>query len=213
VIGAVRTVSRQSAEHAPERRGEEPSVIFLLYPSESSMATVEAREAVQKLISKNKAPALIQTHEEFVGLFEQYLDSIKYKDEVPTYSNFAAWLGHYSASSVYAFFKKHPETRDSVAELLADVIVEKAITGKYRDAVAIFTLKNRCNWTDKKESISRYETGEIASADEARENVKAIMKSLGYDERYRPRKGAEQNMNELQDRIIRLAEAKAESNG
>lgn len=173
------------------------------------MATAEARNAVEKLIAKNRAPALIQTHEEFVGLFEQYLDAIKKTDEVPTYSNFATWLGNYSRYSIYRFFEKHPESRDAVAELLADALVEKAITGKFRDAVTIFTLKNRCNWTDKKESISRHETGEIATADEARANVKAIMKSLGFDERYRPRKGAEKNVEDMEDRIIRLAEAKA----
>lgn len=174
------------------------------------MATVEARQAVEKLIMKNRAPALIQTHEEFVGLFEQYLDAIKPTDEVPTYSNFATWLGNYSRHSIYSFFKKHPETRDAVAELLADAIVEKAIKGQFRDAVSIFTLKNRCNWTDKKESISRHETGEIASADEARANIKQIMKSLGFDDRYRPRKAAEKNMEDMQARIIQLAEAKAE---
>lgn len=173
------------------------------------MATQEARQAVEKLITKNKAPALIQSHEEFIGLFEQYLAAIKSTDEVPTYSNFATWLGNFSPSSIYYYFQKHPESRDAAAELLADALVEKAIVGKFRDAVTIFALKNRCNWTDKKESISRHETGEIASADEARANVKAIMKSLGFDDRYRPRKAAEQNMDDLNERIIRLAEAKA----
>lgn len=167
------------------------------------------REWVQKLVAKNKAAAAIQTHDEFVGLFEQYLDSIKKTDAVPTYSNFADWLGCYSPTSIYKFMKDHPETRDATAELMADAIVEKAIKGVFRDAVSIFTLKNRCNWTDKKESISRHEVGEIASAEEARRNVHAIMKSLGYDDRGRMRKETKDNLAKMDDRIIQLAEAKA----
>ena len=178
------------------------------------MATEAQRDAMLKRIAKNKAPALFETSDEFVGVFEQYIEDIKGdKSNVPSYTNFASWLGDLSPSSIYYFFKNHPDARDRTAELMADALVEGAILGVYRDAPTIFALKNRCNWTDKKESISKHEVSDIATPDETRANVKAILKSLGYDNRNRPRAESREKLAEMDDRIIQLAEAKAASNG
>lgn len=178
------------------------------------MATQTQKESIQKLVAHNKASALFDKSEDFVGLFEQYLESIKKDpDEVPSYSNFAAWLGTniasgVSASSIYRFMKQNPDARDATAELMADALIEGALKGQFRDAPAIFALKNRCNWTDKKESISHHDMAEIATPDEARENIRKIMRSLGYDDRGRARKETLENLDAMNERIIQLAEAK-----
>lgn len=178
------------------------------------MATQAQRESIQKLIARNKASALFDKSEDFIGLFEQYLESIKKDpDEVPSYSNFATWLGKntssgVSANSIYKYMRNNPDARDATAELMADALVEGALKGLFRDAPAIFALKNRCNWTDKKESINHHDTADIATPDEARENIRKIMRSLGYDDRGRPRKETFENVDAMNERIIQLAEAK-----
>lgn len=176
------------------------------------MATKAQRAVLEKLIAKSKANAMFQNVGEFVSAFEQYLDSIHDdSSKVPSYSNFAKWLGDYSPSSVFQFMDNHPEARGTTAELMADAIVEHAIKGEFRDAVAIFALKNRCNWTDKRESTSvTKQAGDLVPAEEARRNVRAIMDSLGYDDRGRPRKETKVKLAEMDERIIQLAEAKAD---
>lgn len=176
------------------------------------MATQDQRDAMLKRIAKIKAPALFETSDEIVGVFEQYLEEIKGdRTTIPSYMNFAAWLGNISPSSIYKFFKNHPDARDETDELMADALVEGAILGIYRDAPTIFALKNRCGWTDKKENISRHEVSDIAAPDEARENIKKIMKSLGYDAKNRPRKETREKLEALDERVIQLAEAKAQT--
>jgi hypothetical protein len=177
-----------------------------------TMATQAQRDAMMKIIAKNKARALFDNVDDFVGVFEQYLDEVK-KDEahVPTYSNFAKWLGNVSPNSIYKFMQTNPSARDATAELMADALAEGAILGRFRDAPAIFALKNRCNWTDKKESISKHETSDIATPTEAREHIKRMMKSFGFDAKNRPRKGSQEHLDEMSERIIRLAEAKSEA--
>ena len=174
------------------------------------MATEAQRAHIQKLVAKSRAEAAFQTPEEYAGLFEQYLDAIRDDSKkVPSYSGFADWLGNYSRTSVYQMLDKWPELRTTLGQLIADALVEKGIQGIWRDAVVIFTLKNRAGWTDKRESTTHTQSADIATAEEARENIKSIMQSLGFDDRYRPRKGSTENLIELEDRAIRLAEAKA----
>lgn len=174
------------------------------------MATEEQRGVVMKKLAKNRIPALIDKSDDFVGLFEQYLESIKDEPKaIPTYSNFATWLGNFSADSIYSFMRRNPDARDRTAELMADSLIEKSMTGQIKEVSTIFALKNRCNWTDKKENISKHEMGEIASAEEVSKNLKSIFRSLGYDAKNRPRAGSAEKLEEMESRMIRLAEAKA----
>lgn len=179
------------------------------------MATEKQRNAIKKLAANQKAKAAFQTEEEFLTVFEQYVDHVTdEKDDkciVPSYRNFAKWLGDFSSTSVYRYLDLHPKVEKLASQLVADAIVEGAMVAKYRDVPAIFTLKNRCGWTDKRETSSiTKQSPDIATADEARRNVNLIMKSLGYDDRGREIKknGAKQNLEAVEGRIIELAEAK-----
>lgn len=173
--------------------------------------TAKQREVLEKLIAKNKAGAWFHSADEFNGLFEQYLDAIKNdSDKVPSYSGFADWLGNVSPTSIYDTLNRFPSARDATGQLIADALVEKGIKGVWRDAVVIFTLKNRSGWTDKRETTSNHMSTDIATAEETRANIRQIMKSLGYDDRGRPRAETRKNLDEMNARIIQLAEAKAE---
>lgn len=175
------------------------------------MATEAQRNAVAKLIPKNKSEALFDSAKDLIGVFEQYMDEVHKDDQaVPSVSNFTRWLDvNISPSSVFRLLNKFPEARDAIKPLIADELMEKGLKGKFKEATTIFSLKNQSDWTDKKESISKHEVGEIASAEEARQNIKMIMKSMGYDAKNRPRKETQANLDAMQDRIIQLAEAKA----
>ena len=176
-----------------------------------SEKSAKQRTAIEKFIAKNKAEAVIQSAEEFTGLFEQYLDSIKGDSEkVPTYSGFADWLGGVSPASIYSALNRYPKARDLTGQLIADALVEKGIKGEWRDAVVIFTLKNRSGWTDKRETTNSTLSADIATAEETRANIKQIMKSLGYDDRGRARVETREKLDEMNARIIQLAEAKVE---
>lgn len=177
----------------------------------SAPRNAKQREVIEKLIAKSKADAVFQSADEFTALFEQYISAIrKDDDKVPSYSGFADWLGDFSSASVYRALDRFPKARDVTGQIIADALVEKGIKGVWRDAVVIFTLKNRAGWTDKRETTNNRQTTDIATAEETRENIRQIMKSLGYDDRGRARTETKQKLDEMNARIIQLAEAKAE---
>lgn len=179
------------------------------------MASEKVRKNIEKILASNKAKAAFQSEEEFTSAFEQYIDYVESPPDkkviVPTYKGFAKWLGDVSPTSIYRYLDHNPKVEKMCSQLVADTIVEGAMVAKYRDVPSIFTLKNRCGWTDKRETSSiTKQSPEIASADEARQNVKRIMESLGFDNRGRAVKKnrAEQNLEAVEGRIIELAEAK-----
>ena len=175
------------------------------YRSEAQRANDE------KLANMNKAQALFHSADEFMDKFEEYLKSQDdtFTTRPPSFSRFADWLG-VSRSAVYGYVGKWPKAEKSIRAMIADVLVEHAIVGEYRDAVSIFTLKNVSNWTDKKESIATTKPNAIATPDEARSNIKKIKESLGFDDHGRPGKIGKKNVEDLEGRIIQLAEAQTE---
>lgn len=179
------------------------------------MATEKQKSAIAKLVASSKAAAVFRTEEEFISCFEKYIDDVSERKGadiiVPSYTNFAKWLGGFSPSSVFRFLDQNPKTEKLASQLLADVIAEGAMIAKYRDVPSIFALKNRCGWTDKRETSSiTKQSPDIATAEEARKNVNMIMQSLGYDDHGRAIKknGAKKNLEEVEGRIIELAQAK-----
>lgn len=179
---------------------------------EVRMISDAQRANIQRLRATAKAKATFTDGEDFIKIFEQYIDVVNDDPKrVPSYSDFAKWLGDLSPSSIYNFLGKYPSAHTITKHLLADSIVQHAMNGGFRDAVAIFTLKNKCDWTDKRESTTKSSmNGDIATPDEARRNVRAIMNSLGFDDHGRPGRKGKANMAAMESRIIELAEAKAE---
>lgn len=112
------------------------------------------------------------TENSFQSQFYKYTDSIRDNgyEEAPSFAGFAHYLG-YTGSTVYRYLANHPDLKAKVKEAMADVLSEGAMMGKYRDASAIFTLKNRCGWTDKRESTNINGNKEVATEEEAKEAV------------------------------------------
>lgn len=176
------------------------------------MGEKKRNKGLEKIIQMKKAEAIFHSSEEFINAFENYMTdcSEDFGTKPPSFTRFAEYLG-VSTTSVYKYVDKYQSVNSTIRGMLADAIAEKALTGAYRDAVAIFTLKNRCNWTDKKETTNMNKGAKpIATPDEARENVKMIMQSLGYDKQGRETTASKKNMADLESRVIQLAEAKAE---
>ena len=157
------------------------------------------------------AKALFLTAEDFTTRFEEYLKDQDgtFAERPPSFSRFADWLGQ-SRSTVLRYVGKWPEADRMNKQMLADVIVEHTVVGDYRDAPGIFALKNRCDWTDKKETVSVSRGTAIATPEEVMHNMSKIKESLGFDDHSRPGKIGKKNVSELEGRIIKLAEAKAE---
>lgn len=166
---------------------------------------------LERLIKMNKARANFKSDDELINAFECYLCKAedKFKTQPPSFSRFADYA-KVSRSSVIGALERFPRADAICRKMLADVLVEQGLVGNYRDSTTIFTLKNVAGWTDKRETTNTTKgLGAIATPDEARENVKKIKESLGFDDRGRPSKEAERNMDKMEDRIIQLAEAKA----
>ena len=199
--------SAKEGKHLP--RNENGSKIIMAATKKTEK---KINPGLQKMIEMNKASATFHSGDELLNSFENYLSEAEdqFKQKPPSFSRFADFLG-VSRYSVYYALDKYPKAEAACRRLLADMLVENAMLGTYRDAVAIFTLKNVAGWTDKRETTNTNRGPKtIATADEARENVKLIKESLGFDDRGRPSAEAKRKMEDMEDRIIRLAEAKAE---
>lgn len=168
-------------------------------------------KGLEKMIKMKKASAVFKSGDELLNAFEGYLTEAEeeFKIKPPSFSRFADYVG-VSRYSVYSALERFPKEERLCRKMLADSLVEKALIGVYRDATTIFTLKNVAGWTDKRETTNT-ERGPkaIANADEARENIKRIKESLGFDDRGRPSIESIKKMEDMEDRIIQLAEAKA----
>lgn len=176
------------------------------------VGATKRNKGLEKMIQQKKADAFFHTSDEFVAAFENYLTDCEadFKTKPPSFARFAEYL-NVSRKSVFTYLDKFAEADRVIRQMLADAIVENAMTGAYRDAVAIFALKNRCNWADKKETTNTTRGARpIATPDEARENVRRIMSSLGYDDKGNETAASRKNMEDLEGRVIQLAEAKAE---
>ena len=173
--------------------------------------TEKQLENDKRLAEMNHSQALFASGDEFIDRFEEYLkdQDSTFTQRPPSFSRFADWL-EVSRKKVLYYVGKWPEADRTLRQMIADVLVEHAIIGDYRDAVSIFTLKNRCDWTDKKETVSVSRSSSIATPEEVMQNMNKIKASLGFDDHSRPGKIGKKNVSDLEGRIIKLAEAKSE---
>ena len=129
--------------------------------------------------SKGGRPPNFKSVDDFVEQFIEYLEVLQDEgyERVPSYSNFAKWK-HRSASSVHRYVREHPEVKEYIKQPLSDVLSTGALMGKYRDAITIFTLKNMCDWTDKRESTNISADKRVADEEEAKAQVLKIADRL-----------------------------------
>ena len=113
--------------------------------------------------------------DDFVQKFTEYAEMIEEGgyERVPSYLDFSRWLGIKSAA-LFNYLQDHPNIRERVKPIHSALLSTGAMLGKYRDASAIFTLKNMCDWTDKRESTNISADKSVATEEEAKEKVLKI---------------------------------------
>lgn len=131
-----------------------------------------------KVIPYNRSggrPPNFKSVDDFVAQFNEYLDAVEEGgyEIVPSYSGFARWK-HRNSNGVWGYVRSHPEIKEEIKPRLASVLSTGAMLGKYRDAATIFTLKNMCDWTDRRESTNISADKRVATEEEAKEKVLKI---------------------------------------
>lgn len=93
---------------------------------------------------------------------------------VPSQTNFAKWLGCSRGAIFRAMQLAADETKHEYKTLLSDLLSEGAMMGVYNSGSTIFSLKNLCDWADKKED--RVEKEEFTPVEDAEK----LLAELGY---------------------------------
>lgn len=94
---------------------------------------------------------------------------------VPNVTNLALWLGISRRSMREHLANMSPSQESEYKSMLSDLLSDGALVGAYNTSSAIFTLKNLCDWADKREDrVVKVE--DTSSVEEA----KANLKELGY---------------------------------
>lgn len=141
----------------------------------------EALIYIEDVRKRYSAKKTFRDPEDFIEQWDAYMEHCKdgHYEEAPTVSNFARWMGIPKAN-VYSYIRNH-SLRERVADTMADCLVEGAMKQKYGVTMAIFTLKNRCGWADKRETSTITGERKIASADEAKARVIAAAKVFRHE--------------------------------
>ena len=103
-------------------------------------------------------PKKFSTGDELIALWDEFCTEIArdgYVD-VPTQTSFCRWLknrhNEVDRKTIYTSLNEYfPTIKKEFENLQSDVIVAGAALGKYNSTMAIFALKNWCNWKDKQE--------------------------------------------------------------
>lgn len=94
---------------------------------------------------------------------------------VPNPTNLSMWLGISSRALRRSAAEMNPSQEAEYKAMLSDLLSDGAIVGAYNTSSTIFTLKNLCDWADKREDrVVQVEN--TSTVDEAKRNLA----ELGY---------------------------------
>lgn len=98
------------------------------------------------------AISLLLNEAEYLEKYEAFLVGIADRefDQMPTKSNFARYLGVPQKEVIY-WYKQHPEVKDVIDQMTADLIIEGMCLKKYQQNAGALALKNLCKWQDNPE--------------------------------------------------------------
>lgn len=111
----------------------------------------------------------------FVKEFERPDGSMGMMPIVPNTTNLAMWLGISSCRLRSILRDMDSVSQGEYKALLGDLLSDGAIAGVYSQSPTIFTLKNLCDWADKREDRV-VQVEDTSSVEEAKMNLEA----LGY---------------------------------
>lgn len=91
------------------------------------------------------------TEEEFMETLSAFLKHVRRGGytKFPSLTNFSLYA-KVNRKTVYNYIHVYfPNIKKDVEGMLSDALVEGTALGRYQPSIAIFTLKNWFNWTDK----------------------------------------------------------------
>lgn len=95
---------------------------------------------------------------------------------IPNQSNFARWLGVSRGVITWVMNVAEESDVNEYRSMLADLLSEGAMMGIYNTSMAIFSLKNLCDWADKYDDRPTKNNDTSQTVEEAQR----LMASLGY---------------------------------
>lgn len=105
-----------------------------------------------------------------------YLKSINYQ-EYPTKMGFADFCGKNRSTVWNAVNNFYPEIKKQWQETIEQVLVNGVNAGVYHVTMTIFILKNWCEWTDKRETVTTEKKPAIASKQELRDAIQQYLQA------------------------------------
>ena len=76
-------------------------------------------------------------------------------------------------------FQLYPESFVSVNNMLADILVEGVALKYWQSGMIIFSMKNWCGWSDKREVFNTNETKELVSTEDFKQSLLDYMQREG----------------------------------
>lgn len=117
--------------------------------------------------------------EQIIALLEDYAGSLEAEGsaEPPTVTGLAKFA-NINRSTLWRALQKFPEVQKEFEDITADALVRGGFGGRYKNtALIIFTLKNRCGWSDKRELVT---DSKRTASKLSQEEIDASLKALGY---------------------------------
>ena len=102
--------------------------------------------------------------------------SINYQ-EYPTKMGFADFCGKNRSTVWHAVNHFYPEVKKQWQETIEQVLVNGVNAGVYHVTMTIFILKNWCEWTDKRETVTTEKKPAIASKQELRDAIQQYLQA------------------------------------
>lgn len=110
-----------------------------------------------------------------------YLKSTGYK-EYPTKMGFADFCGKDRSTVWHSVNHYYPEVKRQWQETIEQVLINGVNAGVYQQTMTIFILKNWCDWTDKRETVTTDKKPAIASKQQLREALQAYISAPEQDQ-------------------------------
>jgi len=115
--------------------------------------------------------------QQLIDELQRYCDYIKSTNyqEYPTKMAFADFCGRDRSTVWKTVNQFYPDIKKQWQETIEQVLVNGVNAGVYHVTMTIFILKNWCDWTDRRETVTTEKKPAIASKQELREAIQQYL--------------------------------------
>ncbi|NLA61768.1 MAG: hypothetical protein GX857_00855 [Bacteroidales bacterium] len=123
---------------------------------------------------------MFKTQDIWENQWEAFFQEVRDSDFkiFPTKTNFAKRIGT-SYSTVMKTFVMYPESFVTINNMLADILVEGVALKYWQSGMIIFSMKNWCGWTDKRDTFNTDTTKKLVSKEDFKEELLDYMQREG----------------------------------